>query len=234
MSHYLAIDIETSGPGLVKNRIVAFGACVVNVASVSVVDNGEFRKFTDFGDHSKGRPDGWEKRCYEEFWMNPKKRSDNQTPLAALMLLAANLSIVDEREMMHEFVVWAQSMWVRFPDLVVITDTAAFDTPFVNQALDQHTSVQSLVYLFGDTNYRPVRDVSSFHMGIGGKTPAQGLWGSERAALAALDIKEMPESVRVWDKTHDPLNDAKFIGLSAAFIANALEKHMMKKKQRIE
>jgi len=154
MSHYLAIDIETSGPGVISHRMVALGA-VVDVATQDIVHGGEFRKLADFGDHSAGRPYDWDERTYSEFWTNKDQRKDGETPLSALLQLAEREGVVEERDMMIGFVTWARTMFEIYPELVIVTDTAAFDTTFVNVALDRHTNVRSLLYMRGATNTAP-------------------------------------------------------------------------------
>lgn len=218
MTHYLALDIETTGPGAIRHRMVAFGAAVVDVASGAVVS--DFRALLALGDHSDGRPYGWDERTYNEFWI---KRENGKTPLETLRVLYGDGDPESERGAMVRFVEWARAHFDTFADMVIIVDTAAFDTTFLNVALDRHTDVHNLLYMRGPDKYRPVRDVSSFHMGVGRQTPAQGLFGSEKAALAALALADDVLPAKT-SHDHDPRNDATYIGKSAAVIARAIER----------
>lgn len=91
------------------------------------------------------------------------------------------------------------------------------------QQQEEHAykGICSLNYVFG--RYQPVRDSTSFHMGVARRTPRAGLWGAERSALEVLGIKAFPSSVTSVPHDHDPANDAERIGLEAALIANALD-----------
>lgn len=222
MTHVLAIDIETTGPGVHSHRMIAFGASIVEVSARKEIDS--FRALLPLGDHTNGRPAGWDERTYREFWMNSEKRADGQTPLAAIGALYADAGELDEATAARNFVAWTRAANARIEavggKLVVITDTVSFDTTFINAALDRHTDVPNLIELFG--KYRPVRDVSSFYFGVARKTPAQGLWGSWNAAVDALALERatLPADA---SHDHDPMHDARYIALCAAHVYAALD-----------
>jgi len=169
----------------------------------------------------------WESRCFAEFWN--KEDEHGGTPLRRLIALQGKYGTLSLRDAIDEFLEWTAAMYTRFErdgnKIMVVVDTAAFDTTWLNDALAKYSNgrVPSLLYLRGDHKYRPVRDVTSFHMGIARQTPAMGFFGADKAALKTLAIDEWPASVRAIEHDHNPLNDAKSIALKAAFIAHKLE-----------
>ena len=233
MTHYLALDIETTGPSIIDCKLVALGACVVSVKDVCVVDDAcKFRALMPLPDLRD--TDSWQPRCFKQFWTNAGRSNDGRTPLQLIQELIKKHGTESECDAMQRFVLWAHAMFERFPSLVVITDTAAFDTTWVNFSLARWTYVSSLTHLRGEDKYQPVRDVSSFHAGVARQTPAQGLWGAEKAALKALGIDAFPPHVEDQQHDHDPLNDAMAIGLQAAFIANRVEALYASKKRVLD
>jgi len=77
MSHYMAIDVEVTGPRQGRHKMVAFGASVVNVATCEIVDGGKFLALLPLP------PPGadWDTKCVDEFWTKIKVESGNKTPL---------------------------------------------------------------------------------------------------------------------------------------------------------
>ena len=136
--------------------------------------------------------------------------------MAALEERIATNTVVSPEKAMREFVEWARMLErTSDPDerIVVITDTAEFDTSFVNQYLGRFVGslCPNLNRLFGA--YRATRDIDSFYFGVG-RTLKQ--WGAEGTALGTNDA--LPHWVLNYRGNHNPIEDANLIGASASYI----------------
>lgn len=230
MSHYLVIDVETTGQNVIKHTLLAIGACVVSTRTCAVVEPRSehiFRACMPIPDpFSQATLKSWDLNTLNDFWLNTAKGTgDGQTPLNLLYALAAPTNpwvCASEEDGMVRFVNWAKAMGAKFKkDIVVMMDTACFDAGWMQAALGRHsdvTGVDSLNYVLG--SYAPPRDSTSFHMGVGLKLPEDGLWGGDRAALSRFGIAGWPDWVKAVAHDHDPAHDAESIGLKAVFIAN--------------
>jgi hypothetical protein len=218
-SHYIAVDIEATGQGPYKHAIVAVGAVHINVKTFAI--ESSIRILLPLGDHSMGCPPTWDEDTYKEFWTNTDKRADGKTPLDALRELYKIQQAVEEPEGANQFALWLMDCFDKHERTVVITDTASFDTSFLNLWLDKWTGIPNLNYAQGSGHYRPVRDISSLYSGVAGQSPAQGLFGNFRKAADKLGI---PEDGRFNDDDHDhdPLNDATVIANRAVLISRYL------------
>lgn len=219
-AYLLAVDIEKTGQNMGKHRMPAFGAAVVRVDTQEVPDaECVFRAVMNFADIPIGQ---WDEKTLVEFWF--KSNADTgASPFELLRRAGTTHGTMSEEEAMFALVAWLRRMAERFPGLVIVTDTAGSDIGWLDAALGRYeTGLDCLLYATG--RYRPVRDVSSFHMGVAHATPRMRLNGSEKAALAALEIDAFPEHVLASAHSHDPVDDAKYIGRTAAFIAATLEK----------
>lgn len=211
MSHYLAIDVEATGENYINNFMPCFGACIVDVKEQKVVD-----KFLVYFKNSNQKEKSWDKRCLKEFWL----KEENKTIYKDMLQKMENEGI-SEQIGMSNFIKWVLKNSKKCEKLVVITDTGGFDVGWLNYYLSRYITEYdtSMNYITG--KYQPIRDMSSFYMGIGKCTPNMSLWGSEKMALKGLGIKKLPKFEVEHD--HNPQNDAITIGLTAAFFANHLE-----------
>jgi hypothetical protein len=210
MSYYLAIDVEASGGSHTRNFVPCLGAALVDVKGLKVMDT--FFAFLEQPENTE-----WDDRSLREFWLKKDNIGWYGDILRALKDPAKARPV---RETMLEFVMWARA-WVAklgFENVVVISDTAGFDAGWFDHLLP---APHTMLYLLGD--YKPVRDVSSWYMGIARCTPETSLWGSFKRAHIALGLGEvLPTFEYVHD--HRPDNDAAHIGLCAAYIANAVDR----------
>lgn len=213
MTRYLVIDVEAKGSNIVRNNMLCFGAAIGDAATGEVTD--EFLVFL-----RQERDDDWEPRCLTEFWDRP-----NMVATKELILARCAAEGVESAEAMHRFRAWVLDRpAAHLADMIVVTDTAGFDVGFLNYHLGRADPAlgmpASMDYLFG--GYRPIRDVSSFHMGVARQTPDRGLWGAEAAAAKALGVVIPPNP---YTADHLPNNDAKAICWEVMQIHAAIAAH---------
>ena len=220
MYRYLIIDIETSGQYVSRNEIMAIGACIGN-SKTGVIEN-EFQIFLKPRD---GLEFVWEQQCLDEFWdrADMKKTKDYILKQVESNGFAANIA-------MNSLFGWIRSLDEETKKtLIIMTDTAGYDIGFLNYYLS-NAGLPSMFYIIDD-QYRPIRDSSSFHMGVGLQLPEAGLWGAEEAAMKQIGdsdaIKEMKNNP--YSMSHLPMDDAKYIFWQIFCIAK-----MIRKKQEIK
>lgn len=83
----------------------------------------------------------------------------------------------------------------------------------MNYYLATWSNVPSLTRLFGA--YRSTRDIDSFYYGVGGCIK---FWGAEEVALAGMRVGGFPDDMKAYKATHNPLDDANFIGAKASYV----------------
>jgi hypothetical protein len=201
MSHYLIVDIETSGQSQTKNDLMAIGACIGNQKTGEIID--EFQVFLKpiTGEIR------WEKRCLEEFW-------DKHIDIKNEILNNIDTIGMSPNGAMAKFHNWVNN---HSEDIIIMTDTAGYDIGFINHYLSLY-DLPSMNYIIGG-KYKPIRDLSSFHMGVGRVLPMNGLWGAEAAALKALGAELVDNPYKA---SHMPVEDAKSICWEAMQIGKLL------------
>jgi len=214
-SKYLCIDVETTGQHQTKNEMICFAACIGNPRTGEIEDTFEgYILPRDKNDYV------WEEKCKIEFWDKPEN-----VEMKNKMLERVKKEGYSARHVMNNFGDWINNRQeVELDALVIITDTAGFDVGFMNHYLSD-ANLPSLNYIIGG-KYRPTRDSSSFHMGVGMKLPIDGLWGAEKAALKRLEPDKDP--VETLNKNpiphdHDPLNDVKAMCWDIMLIHNKIK-----------
>jgi hypothetical protein len=211
-THMLTLDIETTGPNCMKHWMPEMGAAFWKIGDKEPIS-------TFYRCMSSPSPThGWSPRTLNDFWNNPAKGVDGLTPFKAYTRRRRANPEVTPTVAMNEFVAYAR--WIDAhlepgEELIIVVDTAAFDTTFINVYLGSAMpeGPESLPELFG--SYRAVRDITSFYFGMGGKL---GFQGSESVALAAIEASKMPEWVQKYAHNHDPMSDANAIAAAASFI----------------
>lgn len=202
----LAIDIEAKGGMQSRCDMLCFGACVGDSQTGKIDEDDTFEVYIQ---HRNGEDKDWEQRCLDEFWEgNPENRA-----IKNAILKRIREEGVGAETAMKAFVHWVQTMCLKHgaDSLVVFTDTAGFDIGFLNHYLSEANipGVPSMNYIIGG-QYKPTRDSSSYHMGVGLQTPPMGLWGAEKAACSAFGkSKEEVLGHNPYVADHTPLNDAK-------------------------
>ena len=102
--------------------------------------------------------------------------------------------------------------------MIIYTDTAGYDIGFLNLYLSR-AKMNTMHCLIGGL-YRPIRDATSFHMGVALCNPKNGLWGAEEKAYKHLG-REFPKNPYI--ATHIPVDDAKSICFDIMQIHKAIE-----------
>lgn len=208
--YLLAVDVETAGRNHTLNFMTRIGARLILQETGAVC--ATFRSYL-------AQPAGtqWERRCIEQFWLkHPQHYRDTK--------LALRSEPPPPSLVMSTFVDWARNCAraVGVDNLVVVSDTAGFDVGWLDHCMPDGLS---MLYLFGA--YKPVRDVTSFYLGVAHSTPRMDEWNAEEAAHARLGIPY----VKI-PRDHAPENDARAIGTAAANVFNHLE--ACAKRQRLE
>ena len=212
VTYILAIDVETTGPNVLQHWMPEFGAVLWKI--------GEKEPANKFY-ACLAQPHGtdWDATTLSEFWNNESKGKDGKTPMELYKQRVAKTYQTPHGDAMALFVKWArdiESSMQKGEKVLIVTDTAAFDTTWMNVYLARTVSkhgCDSLNYLFG--KYRPTRDIDAFKFGMG---KHMKVWGSEQVALSSIDgIDEFPEWVTKHAHNHNPVSDAKNIAAQTAF-----------------
>lgn len=139
-----AIDIETSGPKLIKNGILSIGICVGSVTGSILIK----KRF----DLNLDEEQEYDKDCYENFW---KKN------LGVLKEIKKNA--IPPRDAMINFMKEIDYFDEKY-QLIIISDCATFDIGFVNYYLSKYLDRKPLTYnIKGD--FRPVYDTDCYSRG---------------------------------------------------------------------
>jgi hypothetical protein len=192
--------------------MMAIGACIGNA------DNGEILdEFQVFINHKTTADENWEQLCLDEFW---NKNMDVKNKILSNIKDHG----VDANTAMKTFYNWInKSDDTKRPqdlidNMILMSDTAGIDIGFLNYYLSE-AGLPSMNYIIGNV-YKPSRDSSSFHMGVGLATPSVSLWGAEDAACKKLNFT-MPTNP--YKYTHMPVEDAKSIFYEIYQIENAIK-----------
>lgn len=232
ITHVLAIDVEAAGPNVIRHFMPEFGAAIFKI--------GEWQKpLSTFYRALEQKNSGldWDVATLAEYWHNPDKGIACYGDGGRVISTLTQFDALEARRRLHgtvpankaarEFVAWARSMNDTLGDderMIVVTDTGAFDTVWINVMLGRADKEEPAIdcaglnYLFG--KYRPVRDLSSLYFGMAHRFAR---WGSERAALDKLGLPDFPDQVKAFAHDHNPLNDALSIGASAAYLLSYCE-----------
>lgn len=189
------VDIEASGQHQTKNEMMAIGACIGDSKTGEIID--EFQVFLKPHDQDDIH---WEQRSLDEFW-------DKHPDIKKEVLNKISSVGLSPNEAMIQFHNWINDKPPDvLKDMIIMTDTAGFDIGFLNYYLS-FADMPSMNYIIGG-KYRPIRDASSFHMGVGMQLPCDGLWDAESAALKRLNAT-LPDNPYTF--SHLPVDDAKCI-----------------------
>jgi hypothetical protein len=107
---FLCIDIETSGPYVTQNEIIAIGTCYINSENESII---EIKRFTfDYSDEK------FNEQTYAEFWQH------HQDKLAVFKN--------DKKSTINHFADYVDTLQTNEKDLIIISDNPQFDIGFIN------------------------------------------------------------------------------------------------------
>lgn len=142
----LAVDIETSGPSLKSNGILAIGICLGDLRGN--VDKKERINVCLEEEHC------FDDVCLSNFWNKPGPslvlRTIQIDPLTPKDAIQKFVSILDEYDRLY--------------NLTIVSDNPTFDFYFLSYYMDKYLCRKPLNYKFGKT-YRNLVDTCSFSRG---------------------------------------------------------------------
>ncbi len=195
----VAIDIETSGPSVMRNDMVSFAAVAVRYPSGIEVASYEAYILPITGEIR------YNERTLNEFWL--------KNPLAwESMLNGIKNKGVPASKAMQGFVDWIRGLHV-IP--LIIFDTVGFDAGFINRYLE-FSNAESIDYITGE--YIPCFDTSSYHRGIAQRDWAASIWNNDEYAARWLGLPCL-EGECPYNNSHYPLEDARKIAWITCKIA---------------
>lgn len=212
VTHVIALDVESTGMNLIEHWMPEFGASLWRIGEAKPQQT-----FYRLLEQPAGT--GWCAKTKAEFWDNPDKGYDKKmAPMVHFQARCSASTAVSPKDAMNNFIDWVQAIGKECTtngwNVIIITDTAAYDTAWINYYLSKYTS-ERCAYLgdiFGE--YRPTRDISAFYFGVGRCLKKHG---STELALEKIGA-DAPMWVTSWEHNHHPLSDANSIGAMASFI----------------
>ena len=178
-----AIDIETSGPNILKNGIISIGYCIGNIIGQIYLKKRINIKTDDIIFDPET----------EKFWYKH---------ISILELLKVNQ--IAPEEAMKEFIQDIDK-YDLMGKLIIISDNITFDIGFLNYYLAKYLDRHPLTYRLGK-EFRPVYDIDSYARGILQKD-YQSIWTHDLELETKLKFKIK----RNKDLIHTPDNDAEYI-----------------------
>lgn len=181
---FCAIDIETTGPNILKHGIISIGYCIGNITgqiylkkriNLKLDDNITFDSDT------------------EKFWYKH---------ISILELLKLN-QIMPKDAM--ELFIKDIDKYDSIGKLIIISDNITFDLGFLNYYLAKYIDRLPLTYKFGK-EFRPVYDIDSYARGILRKDYSS-IWTNDYVLEKRFKFKIK----RNIDLIHTPDNDAEYI-----------------------
>ncbi len=210
VTHFIVVDIETTGPNCLKHSMIEFAATFWAVGGLNPIGTLDFML---------GQPSDveWCERTLNEVWNSPKNVMDNTTLLQRLEKRLSETPLFEPEDAMRAFVKWCIAVEDSMESderVVFISDTNSFDTTFLNVYLCRFApdAASGLDWIFGE--YRPTFHIDAFYLGLG-KT--MRCWNTEQAALNFLKL-EFPDWVTERKEDHTALNDCLSLGAKASFL----------------
>jgi|SRR5581483_3330835 len=177
MTTVLAIDIETGGCMVGAHPLIAIGTYLITP------DLKEAKRFTFKFDLKD-----FEKRCYDEFWSKhlDKLQHFKDSPTNTI----------------QEFANYVDSLDEKYPNLIILTDNAAYDIGFINYYYAKELQRKPLQYK-KNGSYRVITDTDSFYYALLPNPTDNWVWSSKIQEKFQIDVKDT--------KTHYPEEDAQYI-----------------------
>ena len=179
-----AIDIETSGPKLIKNGILSIGICAGTVSGNIIVKKRIDLKLED--------DQTFDKNTYDNFWINNINvletiKKDAINPKDAMIDFMKIINYLDENY-----------------QLIIISDCITFDIGFINYYLAKYLDRKPLTYDYKE-NFRPVYDSDSYNRGVV-KATYRNIYTNDIQIMKKLNF-----SVKKNGINHMPEDDAEYI-----------------------
>ena len=140
-----ALDIETSGPKLIKNGILSIGICAGTVSGNILVKKRIDLKLEE--------DQTFDKDTYDNFW----KKNLN-------VLEKIKKDAINPKDAMIEFMKIINNLDSNY-QLIIISDCVSFDIGFINYYLAKYLDRKPLTYDYKDS-FRPVYDTDSYSRGV--------------------------------------------------------------------
>lgn len=196
VTHYLTLGIETTGQWLERDQCFAIGYCVgTGPGKQEVRERGQFVLRLNKPD---GMPwakywdkQGWEMRCFNEFWRHHEEVLDR--------MQTEDANCDTEAEMAAKLDALLQRIEAdpHLKKLIVVTDTTMFDTVWLCQRLQKY-GYADLMHMRDGTGYREGMELDTLRHGITGHLPkSPGAYNTMRSTCAkwekpALDAMAPP------------------------------------------
>ena len=217
-THFLAVDIETSGQFTDTNFVVEVGFALIDIRDSTVVAT-----YDSYVAAPEGK--GWERRCVDEFWR----------PLGQMFEYAKKrvAEAKPAKVVGKDIVEWIAENVVHPERTIVVTDEKGFDMKWLDTLLSDRTHMYLLSDKEGQPMYTNVLDVGSWYMGLGrNMSPGASSIDIARGVLAAVSPERYSSStMSILDNlaashTHRAGADATGIGLTASIIFDHVTNHL--------
>jgi DNA polymerase III epsilon subunit-like protein len=179
-----AIDIETTGPNILKHGIISIGYCIGNILGNVILKKRINLSLDD-------------NMCYypetEKFW---------QKHFVILDLLKNNQKL--PKDGIAEFITDIDLYDSQYK-LIIISDNITFDLGFLNYYLAKYLDRLPLTYRLGK-DFRPVYDIDSYARGILRKS-YESIWTLDSDLEKKFKFKIKRNEVLI----HTPDNDAEYL-----------------------
>lgn len=179
-----AIDIETSGPKLIKNGILSIGICAGTVSGNIIVKKRIDVKLEE--------DQTFDKDTYKNFWMNNLK-----------VLETIKKEAIGPKDAMIEFMKVINYLDENY-QLIIISDCVSFDIGFINYYLAKYLDRKPLTYDYKD-NFRPVYDSDCYNRGVV-KANYRHIYTNDVQIMKSLKFNISKSGVN-----HMPEDDAEYI-----------------------
>jgi DNA polymerase III epsilon subunit-like protein len=140
-----SIDIETSGPNMIKNGILSIGICAGTINGTIIIKKRFDLKLDD--------NITFDKNTFDNFWKKNLRvlNEIQQNPIDSKNGITQFINLIDKLD--KEYVV------------IIISDCVTFDIGFINYYLAKYLDRNPLTYKFS-TEFRPVYDTDSYARGF--------------------------------------------------------------------
>ena len=179
-----ALDIETSGPKLIKNGILSIGICAGTVSGNILVKKRIDLKLEE--------DQTFDKDTYDNFW----KKNLN-------VLEKIKKDAINPKDAMIEFMKIINNLDSNY-QLIIISDCVSFDIGFINYYLAKYLDRKPLTYDYKDS-FRPVYDTDSYSRGVVKET-YRNIFTNDVQVM-----KQLKFSIKKTGVNHMPEDDAEYI-----------------------
>jgi DNA polymerase III epsilon subunit-like protein len=178
---YVGVDIETTGPNMATNYMIAFGAYAISYDPVNNVATSVDKFYGAMSPPTK-LLHGFDEKCYAEYW---SKQPD--------LLKKFEQDAKDPREVMPAFYAWISKL----SNVIIVSDFPEYDVAWINMYLALYASKGPLYLLGGFNPTIAIDDIYRGNLNAGG-------WGVTKRISDKYGFTPKNE-------THHPTEDAEAI-----------------------